>query len=96
MADLGFKELSVEPVVCDPKEPWALKDEDLPKLKEQYEILANEMLRRYRNGNGFTFYHYMIDLDHGPCIVKESAVAEWARNIWQLHRAAIYFPAINL
>lgn len=69
MADLGFKEL-VEPVVCDPKEPWALKDEDLPKLKEQYEILANEMLRRYRNGNGFTFYHYMIDLDHGPCIVK--------------------------
>ena len=70
MADLGFKELSVEPVVCDPKEPWALKDEDLPKLKEQYEILANEMLRRYRNGNGFTFYHYMIDLDHGPCIVK--------------------------
>ena len=70
MADLGFKELSVEPVVCDPKEPWALKDEDLPKLKEQYEILANEMLKRYRNGNGFTFYHYMIDLDHGPCIVK--------------------------
>lgn len=70
MADLGFKELSVEPVVCDPKEPYALKEEDLPVLKEQYEILANEMLRRYRNGSGFTFYHYMIDLDSGPCIVK--------------------------
>lgn len=70
MADLGFKELSVEPVVCDPKEPWALTEEDLPVLKEQYEILADEMLRRYRKGNGFTFYHYMIDLDHGPCIVK--------------------------
>ena len=70
MADLGFKELSVEPVVCDPSEPWALKESDLPILKEQYQILANEMLKRYRKGNGFTFYHYMIDLDHGPCIVK--------------------------
>ena len=70
MADLGFKELSVEPVVCSPDEPYALKKEDLPVLKEQYEILANEMLRRYRKGNGFTFYHYMIDLDGGPCIVK--------------------------
>lgn len=69
MADLGFKELSIEPVVSDPKEPYALK-EDLPILKEQYQILADEMLKRYRNGNGFTFYHYMIDLDAGPCIVK--------------------------
>ena len=70
MADLGFKELSVEPVVCPPDEPWALKESDLPVLKQQYEILANEMLKRYRNGNGFTFYHYMIDLEGGPCIVK--------------------------
>ena len=70
MADLGFRELSVEPVVCSPDEPYALKKEDLPILKEQYEILANEMLKRYRKGNGFTFYHYMIDLDGGPCIVK--------------------------
>ncbi len=70
MADLGFKELSIEPVVCDPSEPYALKKNDLPVLKKQYEILANEMLKRYRNGNGFTFYHYMIDLDAGPCIVK--------------------------
>lgn len=70
MADMGFKELSIEPVVCDPSEPYALKESDLPVLKEQYEILATEMLRRYRKGNGFTFYHYMIDLDAGPCIVK--------------------------
>lgn len=70
MADLGFKELSIEPVVSDPKEPYALKNEDLPILKEQYQILADEMLKRYRKGNGFTFYHYMIDLDAGPCIVK--------------------------
>lgn len=70
MADEGFKELSIEPVVCDPSEDYALKESDLPVLKEQYEILANEMLRRYRKGKGFTFYHYMIDLDAGPCIVK--------------------------
>lgn len=70
MADLGFKELSIEPVVSDPSEPYALKNEDLPALKEQYQILADEMLKRYRKGNGFTFYHYMIDLDAGPCIVK--------------------------
>lgn len=70
MADLGFKELSIEPVVCSPDEPYALKESDLPVLKEQYQILADEMLKRYRKGNGFTFYHYMIDLDAGPCIVK--------------------------
>ena len=70
MADLGFKELSIEPVVSDPAEPYALKESDLPVLKKQYEILANEMLNRCRKGNGFTFYHYMIDLDAGPCIVK--------------------------
>lgn len=70
MADLGFKELSIEPVVSSPDEPYALKNDDLSFLKGQYQILADEMLRRYRNGNGFTFYHYMIDLDAGPCIVK--------------------------
>lgn len=70
MADLGFAELSMEPVVCDPKDPYALTDEDLPKLFEQYEILAKEMIRRKKAGNGFTFYHYMLDLEHGPCIYK--------------------------
>ncbi|MBQ3132971.1 MAG: thioether cross-link-forming SCIFF peptide maturase [Clostridia bacterium] len=70
MADLGFDQLSMEPVVCAPDEPWALTAEDLPKVKEQYEILAKEMLRRNREGKGFTFYHYMIDLTGGPCIYK--------------------------
>ena len=70
MADLGFKELSMEPVVCDPSEPHALTAEDLPVLFEQYEILAHEMVRRNREGRGFTFYHYMIDLTGGPCIYK--------------------------
>ena len=70
MADLGFDQLSMEPVVCAPDEPWALTEEDLEKVKEQYEILAKEMLRRDREGKGFTFYHYMIDLTGGPCIYK--------------------------
>lgn len=70
MADLGFKELSIEPVVADKNEHYALQYKDLPILKEQYQILADEMLNRYRKGNGFTFYHYMIDLENGPCIVK--------------------------
>ena len=70
MADLGFTELSMEPVVCPPDDPYALTEEDLPKLFEQYEILAKEMIRRKRAGNGFTFYHYMLDLKNGPCIYK--------------------------
>jgi uncharacterized protein len=70
MADLGFKELSMEPVVCPPGDPYALTEEDLPKLFEQYEILAKEMLKRKKAGNGFTFYHYMLDLKNGPCIYK--------------------------
>lgn len=70
MADLGFTELSMEPVVCAPTDPYALTKNDLPTLFEQYELLANEMLRREREGRGFSFYHYMIDLAHGPCIYK--------------------------
>lgn len=70
MADLGFKEISIEPVVADPNEPYALKKEDLPKLCSEYDRLAVEMLKRRRAGNGFNFYHYMIDLTGGPCIVK--------------------------
>ncbi len=70
MADLGFKEISIEPVVADPSEPYALKESDLPRLLEQYELLAKEMIKRNRKGEGFTFYHYMIDLDGGPCVVK--------------------------
>lgn len=70
MADLGFTELSMEPVVCKPEDPYALTEDDLPKLFAQYEELAVEMLRRKKAGNGFTFYHYMIDLTGGPCIYK--------------------------
>ena len=70
MADLGFTELSMEPVVCPPDDPYALTEEDLPKLFEQYEILAKEMIKCKKEGRPFTFYHYMLDLKHGPCIYK--------------------------
>lgn len=70
MADLGFTELSMEPVVCAPGDPCALTEEDFPVLCEQYEILAKDMLRRWREGKPITFYHYMVDLKHGPCIYK--------------------------
>ncbi len=70
MADLGFTELSMEPVVCAPGDPAALTAEDLEIVKEQYEILAKEMLRRQRAGTPLTFYHYMLDLTGGPCIYK--------------------------
>ena len=70
MADLGFTELSMEPVVCPPGDPYALTEEDMPKLFEQYEILAKEMLKRKKEGRPITFYHYMLDLKNGPCIYK--------------------------
>ena len=70
MLDLGFTELSVEPVVCAPDDPSALTPEDLEIVKDQYEKLAELMLRRRKEGRPFTFYHYMIDLKGGPCIYK--------------------------
>ena len=70
MADLGFTELSMEPVVAAADDPAALTPEDIKIVKEQYEILAKEMIKREKEGCGFTFYHYMLDLTEGPCIYK--------------------------
>jgi uncharacterized protein len=70
MLDLGFNELSMEPVVCAAGDPSALTEEDLTVVMEQYEQLAKLMLQKDKEGNPFTFYHYMIDLTGGPCIYK--------------------------
>lgn len=70
MAELGFDQLSMEPVVCAPEDPYALTEEDLSEIEHQYEILARDMLRREKEGHPITFYHYMIDLTGGPCIYK--------------------------
>ncbi len=73
MAGLGFDQLSMEPVVTDPSDPLALTEEDLPLLYEQYEELADWMIRRREEGRPVTFYHYMLDLEGGPCIYKRIA-----------------------
>ena len=70
MLDLGFTEISMEPVVCAENDPSALTAEDREIVKKQYEDLAKLMLKRRNAGKPFTFYHYMIDLKGGPCIYK--------------------------
>ena len=70
MLDLGFRELSMEPVVCAKDDPMHLTEDDLPVVYEQYEKLAELMLQKDKEGDPFTFYHYMIDLKGGPCIYK--------------------------
>ena len=70
MLDLGFRELSMEPVVCAEGDPAELRGEDIEIVKEQYERLAELMLKKHKEGDPFTFYHYMIDLEGGPCIYK--------------------------
>ncbi len=70
MLDLGFSELSMEPVVCAKDDPSALTDSDIEVVLSQYEELAKLMLERERAGKPFTFYHYMVDLTGGPCIYK--------------------------
>ena len=70
MLELGFDQLSMEPVVCAAGDPSALTEADKPIVMEQYEKLAEKMLERRKQGRPFTFYHYMIDLEGGPCIYK--------------------------
>lgn len=70
LADLGFKQISVEPVVAAKGSGFDLRAEDLPTLFEEYEKLAAEYVKRHREGNGFNFFHFMLDLDHGPCVAK--------------------------
>ena len=69
-ADMGFKQMSMEPVVASPKEPYAIREEDLPQILEEYDKLAVEYIKRQREGRGFNFFHFMIDLNQGPCVAK--------------------------
>ena len=70
LADLGFKQISVEPVVAQESDDYALREEDLPKLFEEYDKLAAEMVRRHGTEKDFNFFHFMIDLEGGPCVAK--------------------------
>lgn len=69
-ADLGFKQMSIEPVVGDETDPYAIRKEDLSLIMEEYDKLAQLMIEREKQGKGFNFFHFMIDLEGGPCISK--------------------------
>ena len=66
--DLGFENLSIEPVVTT--EDYGIRKEDLPQIMEEYEKLARLYIERRKEGRPFTFFHFMIDLDQGPCVIK--------------------------
>ena len=69
-ADLGFKQMSIEPVVGPETDPYAIREEDLPVIMEEYDKLAKIMIEREKEGKGFNFFHFMIDLEGGPCVAK--------------------------
>lgn len=69
-ADLGFDQMSIEPVVSAPEEPYSIREEDLPGILEEYDKLAVEYIKRKKEGRGFNFFHFMIDLNQGPCVAK--------------------------
>jgi uncharacterized protein len=70
LADEGFDQISVEPVVCGDDSPYALREKDLPQILSEYDKLAKVFIKRKKEGRGFNFFHFMIDLDGGPCIRK--------------------------
>lgn len=70
-ADLGFKQMSMEPVVALPEEDYAIREEDIPQICEEYDKLALEYIKRYKEGRGFNFFHFMLDLEQGPCVAKK-------------------------
>ncbi|KJF28050.1 radical SAM protein [Clostridium aceticum] len=70
LADLGFKHISVEPVVATEDNDYAIKEEDLPQVLKEYEYLADECIKRHKAGKNFNFFHFMIDLNQGPCVIK--------------------------
>ena len=70
MVDMGFSSVSLEPVVSDPSCPWALTEEDVPTCRAEYERLCEIYLERHRQGRPFTFFHFAVALDHGPCLPK--------------------------
>lgn len=70
LADEGFDEISIEPVVLPESDPLSIREEDLPVIFEQYDKLYEEMLKRHKEGNEFKFYHFNIDLQGGPCVYK--------------------------
>ena len=72
-ADLGFEQMSMEPVVSDPAEDYSIRREDLPAILKEYDKLALEYIKRKKEGCGFKFFHFMMDMKPGPCVAKRMA-----------------------
>ena len=70
LADMGFEQISMEPVVGDENAVYGIREEHLPQIFEEYDKLAREMIQRRKEGRGFNFFHFMIDLSGGPCVAK--------------------------
>ncbi len=69
-ADLGFSSMSIEPVVAQPEEEYAIREEDISRINDEYDKLAVEYIKRQKEGKGFNFFHFNIDLTQGPCVAK--------------------------
>lgn len=95
-ADLGFKKMSMEPVVAEPGEDYAIREEDLPRILKEYDRLAAEYVKRHKEGRGFTFFHFMIDLKQGPCVAKRLSGCGSGTNIWPLPPGATFIHVTNL
>ena len=88
--------MSVEPVVAPDEEPYSIKEADLPQILEEYDRLAAEYVKRHKEGRGFTFFHFMLDLTQGPCVAKRLSGCGSELSIWQLPRGATSIRAISL
>lgn len=69
-SELGFKQISIEPVVGEDTDTYAIRESDLPQIFREYDILAKTMVEKEKSGEGFTFFHFMLDLEGGPCVAK--------------------------
>ena len=70
MVDLGFKEISIEPVVSPDDCPYSIREEDIDAICKEYDKLALDIIDRHKSGKPITFFHYMLDLNGGPCVYK--------------------------
>ncbi len=95
-ADLGFTQLSMEPVVAAPEEEYAIRKEDIPAICEEYDRLAVEYIKRQKEGRGFQFFHFMIDLEQGPCVAKRLSGCGSGTEYLRLHRGVISILVISL
>lgn len=70
LLDLGVKQISLEPVVATPDQPYAFQEGDIPEILKSYDRLGEDLLARKKNGEDFSFFHFNVALDGGPCLPK--------------------------